>query len=55
VEVDLQEHRVTVDGSVLDDGAIRATIYEAGYDALGVIDQASTAGYVGAGSTGKGL
>jgi multidrug resistance efflux pump len=55
VEVDLEEQRVTVAGSVLDDLAIRAAIYEAGYDAARcVVEQAPTAGYVGAGSTREG-
>ena len=43
-----------VAGPVLDDRAIFAAINQAGYDALCVIDQASTADYVGAGSTRKG-
>ena len=54
VEVDLQEQRVTVAGSVLDDGAIRRAIYDAGYEALRAVEQAPTAGYVGAGSTREG-
>jgi copper chaperone len=47
VEVDLEEQRVTVAGSVLDDGAIRRAIYEAGYEALSAVEQASAEGYVG--------
>jgi copper chaperone CopZ len=54
VDVDLDGKRVTVVGSVLDDGAIRRAIYEAGYEALGAVEQVPTAGYVGAGSTRKG-
>ena len=54
VEVDLEEQRVTVVGSVLDDGAIRRAIYDAGYEALSAVEQAPTAGYVRAGSTRKG-
>jgi copper chaperone CopZ len=33
VEVDLETKVVSVSGSDLDDGAIRAAIYEAGYEA----------------------
>ena len=47
------EQRVTVAGSVLDDGAIRRAIYDAGYEALRAVEQAPTAGY-GAGSTREG-
>jgi copper chaperone len=32
VEVDLDAKRVTVTGAVIDDGAVRAAIDEAGYD-----------------------
>ena len=39
--------RVTVAGWVLDAGAIRGAIYEAGYDALCVVEHAPTAGYLG--------
>ena len=54
VEVDLEQQRVTVAGSALDDGAIRRAIYEAGYEALSAVEQAPTASYVGAGSTREG-
>ena len=45
VEVDLEEQRVTVRGPALDDHAIRAAIYEAGYDAepLGPADTSAGA------------
>ena len=54
VEVDLEEQRVTVAGSVLDHGAICRAIYDAGYEALSAVEQAPTAGYLGAGSTREG-
>jgi len=46
---------VAVRGLVRDDFAIREAIYEAGYEAFCVIEQAPTAGYLGAvGSTRRG-
>jgi copper chaperone CopZ len=36
VEVDLEHRRVAVTGRDLDDTAIRAAIYEAGYEAVGL-------------------
>jgi hypothetical protein len=36
VEVDLEHKRVAVTGRDLDDTAIRAAIYEAGYEAVGL-------------------
>jgi copper chaperone len=54
VEVDLEEQRVTVVGSALDDRAIRRAIDEAGHEPLSAVEQAPTAGYVGAGSTREG-
>jgi copper chaperone len=54
VEVDLEEQRVTVAGSALDDVAIRRAIYEAGYDARCAVEHPPTGGYVGVGSTREG-
>jgi hypothetical protein len=39
----IQEQRVTIAGSALDDFAIRAAVLEAGYDALCVTEHAPTA------------
>jgi copper chaperone CopZ len=55
VAVDVHGKRVMVTGLALDDLAIREAIYDAGYEALWVIEQARPTGYLGgAGSTRRG-
>jgi copper chaperone CopZ len=58
VEVDLDAQRVVVVGLGLDDLAIRRAIYEAGYEARPTprdgIEEAPTAGYLGAAGTRRG-
>jgi copper chaperone len=52
VEVDLDGQRVTVTGPALDDGAIRAAIYDAGYEALPAHSSDVDVVVVGAGQAG---